>query len=55
MKEQKEKDIIKNKPHIVKAVAVQNLNITNRRKEKQRKKRQKKYKIYYENDGESNE
>ena len=50
MKEQKEKDIIKNKPHIVKAVAVQNRNITNRRKEKQRKKRQKKYKIYYDND-----
>ena len=55
LKEQKEKDTIKNKPHIVKAVAVPNLNITCRRKEKQRKKRQKKYKIYYDNDGESNE
>ena len=36
----------------MKAVAVPNLNITCRRKEKQRKKRQKKYKIYYDNDGE---
>ena len=36
----------------MKAVAVSILNITCRRKEKQRKKRQKKYKIYYGNDSE---
>ena len=34
MKEGKEKDIIKNKPHMVKAVAVPNLNINYRRKKK---------------------
>ena len=41
MKEEKEKDIIKNKPHMEKAVAVPNLNIKYRRKKKQWKKRQK--------------
>ena len=39
--EEKEKGTIKNKLHIVKVVAVPNLNITYQRKEKQRKKRQK--------------
>ena len=52
MKEEKVKGTIKSEPHIVKAVAVPNLNITYRRKEKQRKKRQKTYKRYYDNDDE---
>ena len=41
LKEEKEKDTIGNKLHVVKAVVVLNLNITYQRKEKRRKKRQK--------------
>ena len=48
---EKEKGIIKNKPHIMKAaVEIPNLNITYQKKRKAKKKTTKKYKRYYDND-----